>query len=373
MSITTKTFRFNRPSPSFAISDTIKFYWPTTYTNTVNLDNYSVNYEVLGAEIKVYHVLHDGHNTNVEITFIDKDTDKQLFKYSCDVPDPSSTGDSSYPGYWVKAWIGHCDWEIPHAMNLVVHITVSSLEGENTVRDLFMTVNSSTPHPKPVICTPGEHKCTGSDLYVCNSEGTAWNLEAANSPICKPTGGCPDFWTDPVGAVYCWIITSIEATLQLTAVGFLTLIANINNFLINFGADLVLFINDPVTKIKDWMGDTWATITEVTSSISAGITAWWNTTSANIGEWWNSATEDAVNWVNGIAGTLGDIITHSWSEVTDMAWGTIEGFVNWTNEQLLSIWEGIQGWAGDMILGLIDSFQFGFNQGIEEQKNKRKK
>ena len=216
--------------------------------------------------------------------------------------------------------------------------------------------------------------------YITESGGTNLNSNKTEyvtleviPPTPPPPSECPSFWEDPIGWTLCIITNGFSEFANWFGGAFWGYITAISDWLNMFGSNLAAFINDPVTKIKDWMGDTWATITEVTSSISTGITAWWSTTSANIGDWWNSATESAVNWVNGIAGTLGDIITHSWSEVVDIAGGAISDFVDWTNEQLLSIWEGIQGWAGEMILGLIDSFQFGFNQGVEEQKNERKK
>jgi hypothetical protein len=39
------------------------------------------------------------------------------------------------------------------------------------------------------ICTPGDTKCIGADLCVCNTQGTKWDVSVPNSPTCVVTPG----------------------------------------------------------------------------------------------------------------------------------------------------------------------------------------
>ncbi|GAI16643.1 unnamed protein product, partial [marine sediment metagenome] len=64
----------------------------------------------------------------------------------------------------------------------------------------FFGIRQLTKAAPPVVCTPGETKCVGFDLYecseVCAPDGPCtnqWMLVEANSPTCGWTPGEPEF------------------------------------------------------------------------------------------------------------------------------------------------------------------------------------
>jgi hypothetical protein len=202
-----------------------------------------------------------------------------------------------------------------------------------------------TPPPTTVICTPGALKCIGADLYVCNTTGTAWTLKTANSPTCAQVGGEPNFLADPKGWVAWFFLYSWELITGFLLGSFKTLLLNINNFTVNYMAQLVTFIADPVVKLKSWLNGVYVTVSSFISQINSGIVSWWTTTSKSVVDWINNAANGVRAWMNDQIG----ILQRGWDNVTS-------GIQAWVNDQIGIFqrgWEnvtsGIQTWINDQI------------------------
>ncbi|GAH78107.1 unnamed protein product, partial [marine sediment metagenome] len=65
-----------------------------------------------------------------------------------------------------------------------------------------------------------------------------------------------------------------------------------------------------------------------------------------------------VDWLGEIGGSI-----------TDYIGGAIGDFVDWSQDQLGSIWTGIQIWFAEAISGFIEAFFGGLNTGIEQAKS----
>lgn len=198
-------------------------------------------------------------------------------------------------------------------------------------------------------------------------------LEEEPTPPPPPPVECPNFWTDPAGAVLCWILTSIEATLGFVSGGFMQMLA-----------DVKTFFEDSWAQIADFFMDVTGAIVEIVKNSIGDIIDWLSDNLIGFAVWISTITADALENLKTFLGDIGDFVATKFTDfvswlieltgsIADYISGAIGDFVDWTSEQLGSIWEGIQDWVMDMITGLIDSFQHGFDQGIEDQKNKRKK
>jgi len=217
--------------------------------------------------------------------------------------------------------------------------------------------------------------------YVTKSDGVYLDKDKTvpvtleeEPPSPPPTPAeCPDFWVDPVGAVLCWIISTIEEALGFVSGGFIELLSNAKSFfedswtqICDFFTDvtgnIITAVKDNLGSVIDWVSDNLTGFAEWISTISADALENLKTFLGDVGDFVATKFTDFISWLSELTGSIADYIG-----------GAIGDFVDWTSDQLGSIWEGIQDWVLDMITGLIDSFQYGFDQGIEDQKNNRKK
>jgi len=220
-----------------------------------------------------------------------------------------------------------------------------------------MTVNVFPEYiPPPQVCTPGEKKCMNGNLYICNQQGSGWELYEEHSPICQETQGCPDFWTDPIGAVVCWILSFLDQALHLTTGGFLTLLSNTKNFLNNFSRVISDFFSNPIGHVRDYVKNTWTWITDVVSKILSVVTDWWKDTANTVQNWINNAFKQAWSWITDTGKWLVDKvysllqvaatwILNTWKTAVEF-WMSIQKFIwDWWNTSLKTIWDVIQNAA----------------------------
>ncbi len=211
----------------------------------------------------------------------------------------------------------------------------------------------SPPEPPPVICTPGALKCIGTNLYVCNTSGTAWTLKQANSPSCKAASGIPDFWTDPIGWVIAVITQAWESMLGFVAGQFNLFLANIKNFQNNFMTQLVDFIQDPVVHVTAWVANLIPSIQSWIGEITKGISSWWASTSSTVMGWISGAVDGVRGWfADQLAGLT------SWLD------STVEGVRSWFGDQIGNLQ---RGWDSTFIewLGNLATWR----QDFEDWKN----
>jgi len=244
LGVTIDPFRYIPPGPPFSASKPEKRDYPKEFIPILDLDDYPEYHEVLGTFWITDTRLYDGHNTTIEMAYYNYDTGRHIYTNTYQIPDPSTEGYSYWNWYRVWSCIGKVAHELNCGMTVVCEISCSSDTLPDTKVIKFWQVASDVPCPDEIICTPGEQKCMGSDLYECNAAGTGWDLLQADAGICQGSGACPDFWSDPVGAVTCWILSAFEAVLGLVTGGFLTLILNVKNFLEDFSTHVSSFFGD---------------------------------------------------------------------------------------------------------------------------------
>jgi len=186
-------------------------------------------------------------------------------------------------------------------------------------------------------------------LTATNSEGTSEKYQTVTviqppapppeppepppEPPLPPTPeDCPDFWTDPVGAVTCWIIKSIEATLGLVSGGFLAFITYLQQWSAAFTTDFWLFLQDPIESIRMWMSDVFVSIGELTNQISTGISDWWQQGIIDVGIMITSATTGFSSWIDDRFTGIND-----WWADAQAVWGT------WWDDRLTDL----ENWRHD--------------------------
>jgi len=220
-----------------------------------------------------------------------------------------------------------------------------------------MTVNVFPEYiPPPQVCTPGEKKCMNGNLYICNSQGTGWELYEENSPVCQETGGCPSFWTDPIGAVVCWILSFLDQALHLATGGFLTLLANVKNFLNHYSSAIANFFSDPIRHVRDYVLNTWTWLNDVVGKITSVIGDWWGSTAKTVQSWINNAFTQAWNWITDTGKWLvdnvynllqqtGSWLTNLWKNAVEF-WNDITQHIwDWWNSSIKAVWDYIQNIA----------------------------
>ena len=248
-------------------------------------------------------------------------------------------------------------------------------EAGGETRSLTVIVSGLTPPPTPpppsppppepkVICTPGELKCIGADLYVCNATGTSWTLKQKNSPTCTTGGQVPDFWTDPIGWVVGTITKAWEAMLGFVSGQFNIFLNNLKTWQVNFAAQLAVFIKDPLKALRSWLDGIYAGISAITAEVTKSIGSWWDSTSKTVSSWISSATSAVSSWVSDQLG----ILKRGW----DATFATIPGLISnaikglsawidsgfrnigeWWNSTSKALWDAINsawndfsGWIG---------------------------
>ena len=305
------------------------------------LAEYPLHHEVLGTLWSTDTRLYDGHNTQVYFAWFARDTGRQVAVYAATIPDPSEYGYNYWSAYRVWSWVTHSPDELRCGEIYDVEISWTS----NTLPDTKVVKQMATSAPWPcedeIICTPGARVCQGTNLMECNALGTGWDLIAANSPICQGQGGCPDFWSDPIGAVTCWILSAFEAALGLVTGGFLLLQSNVNNFMDNFSTQIVAFLGDIKTAVEDAIGGAIATLSYVTSTVTTYVSDWWAETILTLSTWMSDAWTDLTDFWNDITTHIGDWWDDTKKSIWDSLRSTVAGitdFIDTTKTTLSSWW-----------------------------------
>ena len=336
MTVVIKSYRFDLPPPAFTETNYSKGHWPIIHTTEADLKDYPDLHEMLGIECIISDRIYDGDNINFTAIYTNDDTDEHIFTSTQSVPDPGDSGYNYWNSYRIASWIGSCHWEVSEPMVIRINVLVRKGVLPIGVKQFIFTVTETIIEPP----TPGP---------------------------------CPDFWEDPVGWTVCTITNGFSEFASWFGGAFWTVIGGMTDWMNTFGSNVAAFIRDPIPKIEQWGTGVFAKIGEITDQISTGIGDWWTTTTADIGEWWNDRTQDVAEWYESVSGEIGDWWTGSWEDISGAISEATEGFLSWGEDLLTDIWEGIQDWVVDLIVGLIGSFNSGFDQGIEDQKTLRKK
>jgi hypothetical protein len=258
----------------------------------------------------------------------------------------------------------------------------------------------------PVICKAGDEKCIGADLYRCNDAGTEWVLKEANSKTCTLAGAEPNFLLDPKGWIAWFFVTAWERITGFVGGAFKVLLQSLNDFTINFMAQLVLFIKDPLTYLKKALDGVYATILSVAKQISDGIGKWYDDnlkgTIDAIGEklagvrdwigsgwdslvkWWETKSAEVGKWIDDQAG----ILRRGW-DATFAQWPTIIGdklaaFEKWRTEFIDAqsvmrkdedniLIKFIKEWFMEQITNYFNDALKGLNDEFDKMKKEEKK
>ena len=210
---------------------------------------------------------------------------------------------------------------------------------------------------------------------------------------------CPDFWSDPIGAVTCWIIGFFERALGLVRGGFLALLRSVKYFIDYFAQQLTEFIRDPVRYIKKWVEQAFSWAKDITFTIVKTVESWWKIAQRNVKkwiqdavkgfndfiknfskkvkEWWDANIKPVFDRIRSTVQDIASLITQKvkdffeWLKrlpgtIAEYIQKTIQDFADFTQQQLAAIWEGIQNFFMDAITGFVKSFFRGLKKGITE-------
>jgi len=265
-------------------------------------------------------------------------------------------------------------------ISTTTYTLIAGNAGGTTTKTVTITV---TEPPPEIICTPGEKKCIGNDLYECNAAGDDWVLFEANAGICQTGGACPDFWVNPIGAVVCWILSAFEAAIGLVTGGFLTLQLNMKNFLDNYGTDLAAWLADPIGAIQSYLGGVIATINDVTNSVTTYVSDWWADTVDTLSTWmsdawgtaayfWLDITTHICDWWDDTKKSIWDGFISFKDDLSDALNTKFQEFIGFINTLPGDIVEYVTGFVAGAILGTLDTLFKGIQSGAEKEKEKRK-
>lgn len=183
---------------------------------------------------------------------------------------------------------------------------------------------------------------------------------------------CPDFWSDPVGAVTCWIISSLEQTLNLMAGGFYSLLNTVKDFVDNLLPTIKDFFSDPMGHVRDYVENTWTWINDIAGKITGVIGEWWNDTSKTVQSWINAAVENIQDFIENPIGYLNDWLNTAKTTIQGWINSAIQGiqdFIqnfpthvqNWWNTSINPIFETVRstveklsGWINNAYKNISD-------------------
>ena len=181
--------------------------------------------------------------------------------------------------------------------------------------------------------------------------------EPPEPPLPPTPEDCPDFWADPVGAVTCWIIKSIEATLGLVSGGFLSFITYLQQWSAGFTIEFWYFLQDPISSIKTWMNGVFVTIQDLFGQISSSISTWWTQAVIDVGIMITNATIGFSSWIDERFTGIND-----WWADAQTVWGTwweerLSGLEDWINDFSTKV----NNWYNSNIQPTIDAIQSRLN------------
>ena len=295
MTVVIKAYRFDLPPPAFTESNYNKGHWPILHETNVDLKDYPLLHECLGCEMIISDRIYDGDNISFVAIYTNEDTGEHIFTSTQSVPDPGDSGYNYWNSYRIASWIGHCHWEVSGPMHIRINVLVRKGVMPIGAKSFLMTVTETVVEP-------------------------------------PPPGDCPDFWEDPLGWTVCTITNGFSTFADWFGGVFWGFIKAITDWMNTFGANLAVFIRDPVTKIKDWMDGTWITIQDLGNQISTGISDWWQQGLIDVGIMITNAVSGVQNWIDESHANI-----NAWWESVKTDWGTfwkdrIKGVEDWVNE-----------------------------------------
>ena len=300
MTVVIKSYRFDLPPPAFTESNYAKGHWDIIHTTDVDLKDYPDLHECLGCEMIISDRIYDGDHITFKAQYFNNDTGEHIFTSDQTVPDPGDSGYTYWNSYRIASWIGNCHWEVSGPMNIKITVTVK--KGIHTI---------------------------GANQFIMNV------IETVIPP--PPQGECPDFWEDPIGWTLCTITNGFSVFIEWFSTSFLGFIQSISDWMNTFGANLAIFIRDPVTKIQTWMSGVFVSIGELTNQIATGISDWWKQGIIDVGVMITNATNSFNIWIDDNFSGI-----NAWWENIKTVWGTF-----WTDAIT-----GLQLWAAEFTINV---------------------
>lgn len=117
----------------------------------------------------------------------------------------------------------------------------------------------------------------------------------------------PTFETDPIGFILYMLIVAVENTVGIFIPGIVDVLTEMRENISVFTAQIGEFFNDPVTKIKAWLGDALITIQSVLNQISSSISDWWSGVSLTVKTWIDNKATEIKDWANGVYVELSEV------------------------------------------------------------------
>lgn len=364
MAVNFYTYRFKEPGPTINLTDAEKVAYPIIEADLAVLDDYPLDNEMLGVEVYIDTRLYNGHNTKINVQFYNDATGENLYGTTATLKDPGPSGYSYWVYYRYRFWIAHFAEEINKPMRVRINLTLTSNTLGAIRKEFFIDVISMAPEARE----------------------------------------CPDFWTDPVNAVLCWIVSTVESLLGVFAGSIQTLLSSISAFLNDYVPQIVDFFSDLPGNIMDAIGgiiptlqDWWDDITSVIGKwyddnlkdtidglgdAVSGVGDWIDSRFSDIGDWWESVRDTVGSWLsdqwtnvtdfwNDVTGKIGDWWEDTKADIWEGLQDTVGGIADYIGETVGDLWESIENYVGDVIEATFDSFFKGVQTGVDKEKRKR--
>ena len=144
MGLSIWTYAFEPPGPEFSDSDLTKFDWPEIPIDSIDLANYSLFHEVLGA-IVYFTDISPSEEMGVYFKAYNNDTGALLFETQEYIsPGP-------YAWYKTKFWVGYATWELYQSLStrLEIYVTGAGYDDSQILYMNVFTTYSLTIHTVP--------------------------------------------------------------------------------------------------------------------------------------------------------------------------------------------------------------------------------
>lgn len=168
LTVNTWIYVFTPPGPAFSESTDTKYNWSEMSAYPVNLDNYPLNHEVLGAI--VYFTGPFTNTSNINVNYKIYRNNIKFAEVNQIVPTPASQGWEWWNWYKVKFWSGRASWEIYGPCVIKIEITLSGWTSGSAT--LYTDVISST---KETINWQADVPSGSHNFYVLSIYGTNTN------------------------------------------------------------------------------------------------------------------------------------------------------------------------------------------------------
>jgi len=176
LTINVWTYAFTPPGPAFSDTDSTKYNWSEISVSPVNLINYPVNHEVLGAI--VYFTGPFANTSNINVNYKAYRNNIKFFEMTQVVP-PSGSG-YQWDWYQCKFWSGRASWEIYGPCTVKIEITLSGWTSGSAT--LYMNVVAPIEETIgwQANVFSGSHNFYLISLYGTNTNNTIGGFQASN-------------------------------------------------------------------------------------------------------------------------------------------------------------------------------------------------